>query len=157
MGQVQTGVDAQGVPIIVHYDDTFSQKDFTGWDWHDRILPNGIVIYGSCFSNEIPDSKIFKPDMTGVTFVNCNLDNVSVPAGNAVVGGSTRRLKYQNDLRAWIVDGSNKPIQLVNEKSWDKLGYSILVADIPAQPISDPKQIPIKQAVVADPVQEVKL
>lgn len=150
MGQVQIGIDAQGVPIIVQYDDTFSHKDFTGWYWQDRNIPNNIVIYGSCFSHETPDAKIFKSDMTGVTFVNCNLDNVSVPAGNTVVGSSTRRFKAENDLRNWSVDQNNQPIKLINEKNWANLGYSISVLDIPAQPIQNISELPIKVIAVPD-------
>lgn len=111
--------------------DEFSRQDFTRNVFVD--IPDGTVIFGSCFACEEPGSLIFRPDMQGVTFLDCNLDNCEVPAGNVVNGGSRLRVKVQNDLRDWIVDEAGEPVQVVNERYWIAQGVSIDPAEIPAQ------------------------
>ena len=86
----------------------YSHKDFTGRNLHDAYDINGQIVTGSCFSQEQIDSHIFPETMTGVTFINCNLDNCFIPAGNIVNGGSQRR--YMNiDGIPMIVDADNNP------------------------------------------------
>ena len=87
----------------------YSHKDFTGQCLIERTDLNGQTITGSCFSHEVPDTHIFPDDMTGVTFINCNLDNCFIPDGNIVQGGSQRR--YMNiDGVDTLVDADNQPI-----------------------------------------------
>lgn len=111
-------------------DDAYSRKDFTGYA--AVSIPDGIIIYMSCFSQETPDSEIFRADMTGVTFRNCNLDNVVVPPGNRAIDCSQRRFKVQNDLRDWELDAADQPAAVINEKYWLQQGLSVDPANIPA-------------------------
>lgn len=112
-------------------DDNFSAKDFTGRFLLDQDL-NGKVIARSNFSHETPDTKVFPENMTGVTFINCNLDNVFIPEGNIVIECSQRRFKVQNDLNDWEVDNENKPTRPFNHQILTKKGI----------PLPDPKNIP---------------
>jgi hypothetical protein len=117
-------------------------KDCTGWEFKSRPeyeFPPGLVLDRHCFSQETPDADIFPDGMTGVTFLNCNLDNCYIPEGNTVVGGSQRRFAPQNDLRDWEIDYDDNPTTLINEESWTARGYS-----------TDPQQIPADLAI--DPV-----
>ena len=88
----------------------YSYKDFTGRNLTGHTIEPQ-VITGSCFSQEKPDTAVFPQNMTGVTFVNCNLDNCAIPEGNTVIGGSTRRFCVQEDGFDWLVDGDNNPIE----------------------------------------------
>lgn len=112
--------------------DAWSRKDFTG---NSRVaVPDGVIVYQTCFSQETPDSHIFRPAMTGVTFRNCNLDNVFVPNGNTVMPGcSTRRFALQNDLRDWEINASGVPIRVLNERYWQQQGFAVDPALIPPQ------------------------
>lgn len=154
MGKSQIGID-QGQPVIIEYNDEFSHKDFTGWSWQDRHLPNDIVIYNSCFSNETPDAEVFKSDMTGVTFICCNLDNCLIPQGNIVIDGSRRRFKVQNDLRDWEIDSQNKPVEVINKKYWGMLGFSVDKADIPPQKLNSINEI--KRIEIVPVLNEVEI
>lgn len=118
----------------ISYDDAFSLQSLSGVDLSNAKL-NGKTIYGSCFSKEIPDTHVFPDNMIGVTFVQCNLDNVFIPLGNFIIGGSQRRFKAQNDLRDWEVDQLGNPTKILNQEIWIQLGYSTKTADIPLQPI----------------------
>lgn len=110
----------------------FSRKDFTGRKLLDADIPSGTKIVGSCFSQETPGSKIFPDNMTGVTFENCNLDNVEIPPGNTVKSCSTRRFKAQNDGHDWEVDGGGTATRILNHKVFEKFGLpEPLVAEIP--------------------------
>lgn len=126
--------------MIIRYDernyncsDEFSQKDFTHKFLTDRVL-DGLVIYASSFSHEEPDTRVFPPNMTGVIFLNCSLDNVIVPPGNVVLGGSQRRYRVQNDLRDWEIDAEGNPTVVLNEKHWEMKKISTDPRDIPATP-----------------------
>lgn len=111
------------------YDDNYSHKDFTGRLLLDKNLKD-ITIFGSCFSQEIPDRHIFPDDITGVTFINCNLDNVYIPDGNMVIGCSQRKFKAQNDLMDWILDVDLKPIEPIMKEEFVAKGISIDPKDI---------------------------
>lgn len=91
---------------------TYSNKDFTNRDLSDRTDMSNQVIEGSCFSQEILDRHIFPADMTGTTFVACNLDNCVIPAGNTVSACcSRRRFQVQGDGFDWLLDEDNNPIE----------------------------------------------
>lgn len=113
------------------YNDEYSHKDFTGRKLLNAKDLNGITIFGSCFSHEIPGTKVFPDDMKDVTFINCNLDNVYIPAGNQTIGCSQRKFKVQNDLMDWILDEDLKPKEPIMKKEFEKLGISIDPKDIP--------------------------
>lgn len=127
--------------VVVEIDDRWSRKDYTTLTLLNESILAGTTIYGSCFSKEEPDTQVFPSTMTGVTFINCNLDNVLMPEGNLIKGGLKRKFKVQNDLRDWEIDGSNKPIKLVNEEHWQNQGYSIDPKDIPAEKLREISEI----------------
>lgn len=127
--------------VKVEFDDEFSFKVF---QTPNVFIPNDTIVYASSFYQEnLPDSHVFPDDMTGVKFYNCNLDNVFIPLGNEVFGGTNRRILNQNDLRDWEVDESNVPVTVINEKHWTLLKYSVDPADIPASPISHYNEIKV--------------
>ena len=119
--------------------DEFSFRDLTGRS--NIILPNDIIIYASCFSQEVPGSKIFPNDMSGVRFIKCNLDNVFIPVGNAAIDCTQRKFKVQNDLRDWELDQSDVPTRVINEDLWIKNGFSVDPIDIPAEELTSIDQI----------------
>lgn len=117
----------------------YSRKDFTGRTLIEATDLNGQTITGSCFSQETPDSEIFPVGMTGVTFINCNLDNVIIPDGNTVQDCSTRRFQVQNDLNDWEIDENDDPVKLVNSVMLDKRGIDQPdPSSIPAEPVESP-------------------
>ena len=75
----------------------FSFKSFVNQSVRDHYsteqLSPGIVIYRSSFYHEVPNSKSFPDDMTGVMFIDCNLDNVVLPPGNYTVNCSQKVFK----------------------------------------------------------------
>jgi uncharacterized protein YjbI with pentapeptide repeats len=92
----------------------YSRKDFTGRNLTERTDMSGLEIRGSCFSQEIPDTHVFPEDMTGVTFVNCNLDNCFIPEGNTVIDCRTTRYKVQNDGHEWEIDEQGNPLCIID-------------------------------------------
>lgn len=122
---------------IIECSDVFSQRDFTGASFVD--IPDNVTVYGSCFSQETPGSAVFRLDMRGVTFRNCNLMNVDMPPGNTVIDCQTEQFKVQNDLNDWIVDDLGKPIAILNQKQFTKFGLPLpRAADIPATRAEEP-------------------
>lgn len=98
---------------IIECDEVFSLKNFTGQYLTDLNLDN-LIIYGSCFSHEIPNTQIFPSGMTGVTFYNCNLDNCFIPEGNTIIDCSQRRFKANpEDGKDWRVDDQGNFLQLL--------------------------------------------
>ena len=91
----------------------YSNKDFTNRDLREVEDINGQTITGSCFSQERPNTHVFPFDMKGVTFINCNLDNCFIPAGNTVQGGSQRRFRAQDDGFDWLIDESGLPLMRI--------------------------------------------
>ncbi len=143
MGSIELGRDQSHNPIIITYDDQLSFRDFTGWSMkdHAELSFNGKTIYGSCFSNEKPDSQIFPVTMRNATFAKCNLDNIILPATNTAIQCSQRRFKAQNDLRDWEIDVSNNPVRVINEKYWISRRFSVDPNDIPAQRLNSLDEI----------------
>lgn len=115
----------------------YSRRDFTGRNLTERTDMNGLTIAGSCFSQEIPDSIVFPPGMTGVTFINCNLDNCVIPPGNKVQGGSRRRFKVQNDLNDWEIDENDIPTNVMGSEFFYQNGLRhpnpALLPDVPVK------------------------
>jgi hypothetical protein len=135
-----------GVSFAGDINQKYSFKDFT----HHKFVKvdpkefNDTVIVGSCFYQEgDPDQKVFPDGMKGVTFKRCNLDNVLIPEGNTVDKDcTTKRIKVQNDLRDWILDKDNKPVEVMGKEIWESKGLSIDPAEIPATKLNDIKDIP---------------
>lgn len=99
----------------ITYCDIYSLKDFTNQNLLDRKDLKNKTIYGSCFSQEIPETKIFPSGMKGVTFINCNLDNVFIPSGNTVIGGSQRQFKAMDDGQDYLVNEQGEAISPLND------------------------------------------
>lgn len=112
----------------------YSYKDFTQKSLAhlDASEFNNSEIIGSCFYHETP-TEVFPPDILGVTFTKCNMDNVILPEGNTIVGGCHRMLKLQNDLEDWIIDKDGNPVEPTNKERFIRLGLSIDPKDIPAE------------------------
>lgn len=91
----------------------YDNQDFTGQDLSDRTDMDGLTITGSCFSHEKPDSQCLPANLTGATFVHCNLDNIFIPVGNTAFECSARRFMAMEDGQDWEVDANNNPIKLL--------------------------------------------
>lgn len=126
--------------ITIEYDDNLSFRNFTNKDMSGEDL-SGKIIYSSVFYQEQLDSEIFHPELSGALFIKCNLDNVALPDGNTKIECQQRRIKAQNDLRDWIVDQDNKPIEPINKDMWAEQGFSVDPADIPAEILNDTSEI----------------
>lgn len=134
---------------LIEFDDKLSGKDFTGKSLKDEHILPGTNIYASVFYQENkPDEHIFPEDMAGVSFYNCNLDNVYVPLGNTIIGGTHKNMMVQNDLRDWEIDETAKPIKVSNEKYWIAEGCSVDPKDIPLTKIVDTSLI--KKVVIEE-------
>ncbi len=98
---------------------------------------NNTTIIGSCFYQEWTEGDvaivkdIFPNGMTGVVFQKCNLDNVLVPVGNVIMGGTNEKIKVQNDLSDWILDKDLKPIEPMDKEFRLEKSISIDPIDIP--------------------------
>lgn len=147
---------------IVPYNDEFSFKNFTNWEFISRPEYDfsNKVIYATVFMNEKPGAVIFSDKTENVVFICCNLDNIALPRNSMVVNpgcGSQKRFEVQNDRLDWIVDEQNRPIQLIDEEIWASKGVSIDPEKIPLQKIDNSnyeewlkKLIEIKSEIVAD-------
>ena len=105
---------------------------------------NNTIIQGSCFyqewdwdGNKPVIKDIFPDGMTGVVFRNCNLDNVYIPPGNTVEGGTNKRIQVQNDWSDWVLDSNLKPKEPVNKKMRLEAGVSIDPKDIPEKKFTE--------------------
>lgn len=99
-----------------------------------KDLQEGIIIGTSFYQAERPNSDIFPSGMTGVTFKNCNLDNVLVPVGNTIIGGSHRQIKAQKDWQDWILNPITlEPVEPINQKQRIAKGLSIDPQDLPTK------------------------
>ena len=91
-------------------------------------------IRGSCLYTE---GGFTVPDGADAKFVNCNLDNVSVPKSATIVGGSNKVLRVQNDLQLWICDPKTlAPMKPVDEKSRLLAGINTDPAKLPAEKLT---------------------
>jgi len=115
---------------VIEFNDEYSSRIFGAVD---ADIPSGITVYCSDFSHPEP-SDVFQPTMTGVKFVNCNLDNCNVPAGNEVVGGTQRQFLVQNDGNDWEIDAQRNPVRILNAWIFAKYGLpEPLPSEIPAE------------------------
>ena len=95
----------------------------------------GSVFYQECLEGEEVVKDIFPDDAT-ITFYNCNLDNILIPSGCQVIGGSNKKLKIQNDWEDWILDNDLKPIKPMNKELRLEKGISVLPKDIPKKKLT---------------------
>lgn len=122
--------------MVIQYDgqEIEMSDEFSFSKGNPKDIPNDINVYGTCYSVEEPDTEVFRKDLKGVTFYNCNLDNCFIPEGNTVIGGTHKRFKVQNDGNDWVLDKFNNPIEPVSAKVYQK--YNL--------PVPNPKGLPTK-------------
>lgn len=113
-------------------------KDFTG------------EIIGSSFFQINPFTDVFPPNLTGVIFTRCNLDNCNVPIGCVVVGGTNKHIKIQNDQEYWIVDDQLKPISPRDPDKFDLCNLSKDSKDIPIVTIEEPIAVTYDPKIVEE-------
>ena len=92
---------------------------------------NDTEIVGSCFAQDDPYTDVFPPDMKGVTFRDCNLNNCDIPDNNTIIGGTNKHHWMENDGEQWALDASLRPIEPLSPKRYDDLGLSKKPADLP--------------------------
>lgn len=73
-------------------------------------IPEGTVICNACFGQEVVDSEVFPAGMTGVTFLDCNLDNCVVPEGNKVINSQGKTVTPKRFTLREFVDGKGEKV-----------------------------------------------
>lgn len=127
----------------IEMNDKYSFKNFTNQDLSKEKDLKNINIYSStfyqqCGLNDTPGWRhIFPEDMKGVTFYNCDLNNVYVPPGNTIIDpcGRHKLLKEQNDRTQWILNEDLSPKAPLHYEYFIKLGISTDPKDIPLTPM----------------------
>lgn len=117
----------------------YDNKDCTGWDLSDRTDMDGLTIEGLCLSNETPNAQVLPPNLTGTTFLWCNLDNVYVPPGNTIgVGCSNRLFQVQADGQDWLLaPSSGGSLNLARNNSMVAINAMIEAPElVPVQPLN---------------------
>lgn len=121
----------------------YSFKDLMNQDF--RNVPaeefNNSTIRGSNLYQEWQSGDVMKdifPDVAGLVFDGCNLDNVLIKDGMTILDTdsgitSNRKICVQNDREDWVLNDSLEPVEPVNKKRFEKLGLSIDPVDIPAE------------------------
>lgn len=113
----------------------YSYRDFTGQSLRDvspEELNNTVIVGSSFYQENEPYKKIFPDNINGVIFRRSNLDNVYVPPGNIIEGGSHRQIKTQNDWDDWLVGKDLNPIEPLDKEERLAAGVSVDPKDIPA-------------------------
>lgn len=130
--------------LLARRNENYSFQDFTNQHLRAATDLNDIIVVGSCFyqvcSEEFlgdPFMRIFPGDMYGVTFVECNLDNVYVPPGNVMHECSHRRIKRMADGEYWFVDENIKPTEPIHKKRLMRLKENVDPRKIPTEKISE--------------------
>lgn len=130
--------------LLARRNEKYSFQDFTNQHLRAATDLNDIIVMGSCFYQVCPEDflgdplmHIFPKDMCGVTFVECNLDNVYVPLGNAMYECSHRRIKRMADGEYWFVDENIKPTEPIHKKRLLRLKENVDPNKIPAEKVSE--------------------
>lgn len=124
--------------------DKYSFTDFTGQKFLDASDIDNTVIVGSCFYQPCdpdrrgdPQVDVFPRSIRGVTFVQCNLDNVYIPPGNTIDPScSHERIKPQNDGENWLLNERLDPVEPRRKRTLETLGENVDPHSIPPQRIS---------------------
>jgi hypothetical protein len=122
----------------------YSFKDFTDQKFLDAIDLDDAMIVSSCFYQSCspdhvgdPQVEIFPRTMHGVTFVQCNLDNVYIPPGNTIDPScSHKRIKPQSDGESWLLDEHLRPVEPKRKRILELLGANVDPRDIPPRRVS---------------------
>lgn len=128
---------------LIEFSNEFSQKNLS-IPFVD--IPDETFIYASSFYQEnMPRSHVFRDDMKGVKFYNCNLDNCFIPEGNELVECSNKSVLTQNDLNDWIIDDEDNPVKPTNYSVFLKFKLPVpLPEDIPHEKVDRPINLRIK-------------
>lgn len=124
----------------VDYDisEKYSNRDMTGWNISSAEDMDGIVIVNSCLASQDLSAQVLPANLTGATFIRCNLDNVFIPDGNTVIDCSNRFIAEQNDGEDWLIDPQTlAPIEPVNKKLLEMNGQNTDPALIPAERVAE--------------------
>ncbi|MFH1353994.1 MAG: hypothetical protein ABIH36_01780 [bacterium] len=135
----------------------YSYRDFTHQSFSDVPAAefNDTTIIGTSFYQENdPYKKIFPDDIKGVIFKRCNLDNVYIPEGNIIEGGTHKQLQLQNDLDEWLVDRDLNPIEPMNKEERLAAGVSINPQDIPRHKFTPGERAAFEEKLLPQPSQE---
>lgn len=134
------------IGMMARRNNKYSFEDFTNQKFFDATDLNGSVVIGSCFyqdakgRNGDPRVGVFPSDMVGVTFIECNLDNVYIPSGNMVDPLCyCRRVKRQYDGELWILNEDLDPVELLHKDRLLKLGINVSPKKIPKSPLPKEK------------------
>ena len=145
------------IPSLAFAQEVNEKYSFKAFPYHgvsfvDRPASefNDTIIRGSCFYQEAlysadalsvtppsPTVDVFPAGMTGVIFKWCNLDNVNVPIGNTIIGGTHKKIRVQNDLEDWILDVDNKPIEPMDKEQRLEKNVSVDPKDIPTKKMTE--------------------
>lgn len=81
-------------------------------DFEDKLLidvpieefPSELPIVGSNFSQQIMETSVFPKGVSGLQFINCNLDNVILPEGCKLCADScNQQHKIGNDGKDYVI------------------------------------------------------
>lgn len=129
--------------FLARRSEKYSFQDFTNQHLRTATDLYGIIV-GSCFYQVCsvdfkgdPLRHIFPGNMRGVTFIECNLDNVYVPSGNIMHSCFNRRIKRMNDGEYWFLDKNLKPTEPIHKERLIRLKENVDPDKIPADRISD--------------------
>lgn len=105
----------------------YSYKSFKASDLTTEAAVdfNNSEIIGASFYQRTPYSDVFPSNITGVTFIKCNLDNCNIPAGATVSGGTNKHILKQNDCEYWVVDTNLDPVEPRDKQKYIDLGLDI--------------------------------
>lgn len=98
---------------------------------------NHTEIIGSDFSQLEPFTNVWNPQLTGVTFTNCNLNNCKINMNCTIINGSHEQIKEQNDGEYWIVNEELKPISPLHYKRYDVYELSKDPKDLPSKKLEE--------------------
>ena len=114
------------------FNELHSHADYTGRTFlaSDPAEWSGSTLIGTCFAQEQPGTQVFPAGTSDVMFIDCNLDNVLLPAESVAMGGCRRQFCVQADAEDWLVDDAGEPTAPLNPKRFAELGLSPDPADI---------------------------
>lgn len=112
---------------------------------------NGTEIYGSNFAQAEPFTDVFPPSATGVTFIECNLNNCNIPAGYTVGELCTNKhYAEQSDGRLWVVNASMEPLAPLDPPPLEELDISQDILDLPGSSMERQTAIITRRAEVIE-------
>ena len=95
-------------------------------------------IIGACFYQNEPYTRVFPDGIKNLTLTRCNVDNVEIPSGVTVNGGTNHHIKSQNDGEYWIMDRDGKAVEPRDKAQYVEFGLSVDPREIPVAPLAEP-------------------